>query len=299
MPIVNLGEVSLHYLQIPPEGNPAAPLADVVFIHGLGANLGFWYFNIAPAINDFARVTLFDMRGHGRSSMPDSGYRLEAFATDLHDLLNHLGIQRPHLVGHSLGGAVVSKFASFHPDNVASLMFVDTRLKLFQPTITMADWPGWEELKPLLNELGIRLQPEQGEVSYQLLREVAKLRSEDTDRSRKLLSKLAPSMLAGFAFTGVAGLRAARKLLNLLETTSALLDLSKDDDITEEQLRRLECPIAAVYGEVSQTLPTYRALKMLWPQLQSWVVPNAGHFFPISQPNALNSAMRSFLRELV
>lgn len=296
MPIITLRGVRFHYLQIQPEGQPEGPVADVVFIHGLGANLGFWYFNIAPAIADFARVTLFDLRGHGRSSMPDSGYRLESLASDLHGLMDHLGIDRPHLVGHSLGGAVMGKFAAIHPDQPASLMFVDTRLKLFQPTMTEADWPSWEAVGPLLDELGIVLRPEQGEVSYQLLREVARLQWEGADCSQDLLSKLADSMLAGFAFTGAGGHRAAGQLLKLLETTSALLDLSKDDDITEAQLKKLECPIAAVYGGASQTLATQQALTKLWPQLQSWIVPNAGHFFPTSQPRALNQAMRSFLK---
>ena len=296
MPFINLGAVRLHYLQIQPETQPKDPVTDVVFIHGLGANLGFWYFNIAPAIADIARVTLFDLRGHGRSSMPDSGYRLEDLASDLLGLLEYLEIDSPHLVGHSLGGAVMGKFAAMHPVEAASLMFVDTRLKLYQPTMTLADWPNWEAVGPLLNDLGIVLRPDQGEVSYQLLREVARLKCEDTDHGRDLMIKLADSILAGFAYTGPGGRRAAGQLLKLLETTSALLDLSKDDDITEAQLKKLKCPIGSVYGGASQTLATQQAMTKLWPQLRSWIVPNAGHFFPINQPHALTQALRYFLR---
>ncbi|QPN62155.1 alpha/beta hydrolase [Synechococcus sp. CBW1004] len=274
-------------------------MPDIVFIHGLGANLGFWYFNIAPAVSDFARVTMFDLRGHGRSSMPEHGYRMQDLAGDLEALLDHLEIGAPHLVGHSLGGAVMAEFAASHPDRAASLTFVDARLKLFQPTMTLADWPHWEAVKPVLDELGIVLKPEEGEISYQLLREIARLQWLAADRGEELMKRLSGSLLAGFTFTGAGGRRAAGQLLRLLESTTALAEMSKPDEKTLAQLKSIQCPVAAVYGAESQTLATHKALQDVWPDLNSWIIPNAGHFFPTTKPESLNTALREFYQNIL
>lgn len=267
-------------------------------IHGLGANLGFWFFNIAPALADIARVTLFDLRGHGRSSMPEAGYRLDDFAADLGALLDRLEIRSPHLVGHSLGGAVMANFVAHSPQRPASLTFVDVRLKIFQPTMTLDDWPSWPMVQPLFEEMGIVLHPEQGELSYQLLREIARLQWEAPDRGEALRSRLSGSLLAGFGFSHAGGRRTAGKLLQLLDSTTALSDLCKDDGFTKSQLEAIACPVAGVYGGASQTLGTLCALENILPKHRSWVIPEAGHFFPTTQPEALTVPLRKFLLEI-
>lgn len=298
MPVLTLGPVKINYLQLPPSQPKASEVLDVVLIHGLGANLGFWFFNIAPALADLARVTLFDLRGHGRSSMPPAGYRLNDFAADLGALLDHLEIRRPHLVGHSLGGAVMTNYVVHHPQRPASLTFVDVRLKLFQPTMTLADWPSWPLVQPLLDEMGIVLHPEQGELSYQLLREIARLQWEAPERGEALRSRLSGSLLAGFGFSHAGGRRTAGTLLQLLDRTTALPDLSREDGLTRSQLQAINCPVAGVYGGASQTLSTLSALESVWPRLRSWVIPEAGHFFPTTQPKALIVPLREFLSEM-
>ncbi|NJM97116.1 MAG: alpha/beta hydrolase [Phormidesmis sp. RL_2_1] len=169
-----LKSVTLNYLQLQPEGDSTG-LPQVVLIHGLAANLSFWYFSIAPLLAEVAQVTLLDLRGHGRSTMPPSGYQLTNMAEDIAQLLSYLKIDRPHLIGHSLGGSVMAHFASRYPQKPASLTFADVRLKLFQPAMTLADWPQWKTYQALLDDLGIALDPNSHELGYQLLLEMARL----------------------------------------------------------------------------------------------------------------------------
>lgn len=295
MPVTTLGSVDINYLQLAPEDSDVGTLPEVVLIHGLAANLSFWYFSVAPLLARVARVTLFDLRGHGRSSMPPCGYRLTEMAEDLAHLLDYLDIHRPHLVGHSLGGAIMADFASRYPQRPASLTFADVRLKLFQPSMTLVDWPQWEDYQPLLEDLGVVLDFSGGELGYQLLREMARLHWRSPEQSAQLQAVLPGSLFAGFTFTGKGGKQSARQLLTLLETTTVITDLSQDDGLTIEELRGIPCPVLAVYGSASQTLPTLAALQQVWTHLTVEMVADAGHFFPTTQPNALLQPLQAMV----
>lgn len=298
MAIANLSNVNLHYLQLQPEVTDENQLENIVLVHGLAANLGFWYFNIAPALAEKFRVTMFDLRGHGRSSMPPSGYTPAELAEDMAQLLDHLEIERFHLLGHSLGGSVVAHYACRYPHRLASLIFADTRLKLFQLAMTLSDWPQWREYQTQLKDLGIDLSSNSGELGYQLLAKMARFHIQSPELSAKLQTILPNSLFAGFAFTGKGGDRSAKSLLYLLETTTAIHDLSQNDCISIEQLRSIDCPILAVYGEQSQTLLTLKGLQSVWPHLTVNIVPNAGHFFPTTQPEALIRPVKEFLGQI-
>lgn len=295
MTIAILDSVNLNYLQLKPESSDAEALPHVVLIHGLAANLSFWYFSIAPQLAQVAQVTLLDLRGHGRSAKPPSGYRLADMAEDVVQLLDYLEIEHPHLVGHSLGGAVMAHLVGRYPQRPASLTFVDVRLKLFQPAMTVADWPQWDRYRSVLEDVGIVLDLNSHELGYQLLLEMARLHLRSPKLSAEMQSILPTSLFAGFAFSGKGGKRAAQQLLSLLETTTVIADLSDKDGLSLEQLKTVRCPVLATYGELSQTLPTLKGLKEIWPSLSVEIIENAGHFFPASQPAALVALLTDFL----
>ncbi len=97
----------------------------VVLVHGITESSRCWG-PITDRLGDH-RVVTVDLRGHGRSETADR-YDLEAMATDVVMLTAHLHLDRPHLVGHSLGGAVVS--ATGAAADVASVINVDQSLDL-------------------------------------------------------------------------------------------------------------------------------------------------------------------------
>jgi pimeloyl-ACP methyl ester carboxylesterase len=99
----------------------------VVMLHGLVIdNLSSWYYTLANPLALQADVHLYDLRGHGRSEMPPSGYTVADNVDDLVALLDDWGITEPvHLFGNSFGGVVSLALAHRHPERVASLFLVE------------------------------------------------------------------------------------------------------------------------------------------------------------------------------
>ncbi len=98
----------------------------VVLVHGITENREVWD-PIVGRLHDRFTVITVDLRGHGRSGMADD-YGLAAMTGDIIGVIADAGIERPHLVGHSLGGAVVSAVGSVVP--VESVINVDQSLRL-------------------------------------------------------------------------------------------------------------------------------------------------------------------------
>ncbi len=99
----------------------------VVFVHGLVMdNLSSFYFTLANPIAERAEAVLYDLRGHGMSERPATGYRVADLVADLAALLDALAIDRPvALVGNSFGGLLALAFAVHHPERVSRLALID------------------------------------------------------------------------------------------------------------------------------------------------------------------------------
>jgi pimeloyl-ACP methyl ester carboxylesterase len=67
-----------------------------------------------------------DLRGRGDSQKPDAGYGLEAHASDVVRVLDHLGLQDAVICGHSMGGFVALETALSHPDRVRAIVLLDS-----------------------------------------------------------------------------------------------------------------------------------------------------------------------------
>jgi len=91
MPLVNCGDIEIHYQD--------TGLGEVILlVHGLGSSGEDW----RPQIDYFSRdyrVIAVDCRGHGLSEKPDQAYSVELYCQDILSLLNHLDIERFHVVG--------------------------------------------------------------------------------------------------------------------------------------------------------------------------------------------------------
>lgn len=92
----------------------------VVFLHFSGANLMMWQ-RVVPRFEDRYRVVLVDLRGHGRSDAPETGYHMTEMARDVVGVMVQLGLERAHVVGSSLGAEVGLAMAADHPGRVISL----------------------------------------------------------------------------------------------------------------------------------------------------------------------------------
>lgn len=97
----------------------------VIFGHGLGGNHVVWYQQFVPFAERY-RVVVWDQRDFGRSTNRNGEAGPETAARDLIALLDHLAIERAHLVGQSMGGWAVLGAALQAPERVRSLVITDS-----------------------------------------------------------------------------------------------------------------------------------------------------------------------------
>lgn len=265
---------------------------DVVMIHGLGANLAFWYMGIAREIAAKFRVITYDLRGHGRSRMNGSGYTLTSMGDDLDALFDHLGVTRAHIVGHSFGARVALAYAIRRPERVASLTVADTQVSCLQPPVRLRDWPHWATWKKQLIEQGHDNLPSEDEIiNYRLLANFNRLSRQFANGRPLDVRHRGPSLR-----DRDMGRKGAQNWERLMSSTSAARDFENDSEITVPSLRRIAAPTLIIYGEYSHCLPTCRALKELIPGSHVMLVRGAGHFHPVIKPRRFLHALLPFLQ---
>jgi len=118
----------------------------IVAIHGLTSNHTVWY-PVADALAGSHRLIAYDLRGRGDSGKPEQGYSLAEHCADLLGLLDHLGLARAIVMGHSLGAHIGVRFAAVHPERVAKLVLFDGGLDVRAEV--------FDSLAPALSRLGV------------------------------------------------------------------------------------------------------------------------------------------------
>ena len=147
--------VSLRVLRWDPPGTGSSAsagaepsiAAPVLLVHGLASNARLWD-GVAPRLAAAGRrVTAVDLRGHGRSDKPDSGYDFATISEDLRRLIEALRFERPGIAGQSWGAGVVLDFAVRQPQMASGIVLVDgglTDLREAFPTWDVC----WTRLAP-------------------------------------------------------------------------------------------------------------------------------------------------------
>ena len=241
---------------------------DVILIHGLAANCAFWQMDLLLPLSANHRVTVYDLRGHGYSGMSASGYRPTDMAEDLLSLMDQLGIEKATIVGHSFGGAVALRFIE---KNYAR------------------DWPNATEALPKLHALGLAIPEDERDSGIWLLEQLAK----PEWRSERHKLRGSPLFMPFAPFGG--GARSADKWLKLLQTTRAREEISFIDGPTAEQISQITQPVMVYYGSHTTLQDSFHGLQRLLPNCSAVVAPQAGHFFPLSQPQTFGIEVAAFL----
>lgn len=224
----------------------------VVLVHGFTESLDATGWVSPEAIFDVLsrdfHVVAFDTRGHGKSDKPHDVDRYGAeMVEDVARLLDHLGIRAAHLVGYSLGGYLVAKFAATHPDRVLTATFGGSS------AMTRELWQ--TRFHARMDAMAVGL--EQRDARPLLTREnEPPLPPEELERmSRDLFSRNDPVALAA----------AARSF----EVATL---------VTSEEINRLSMPLLAVVGGADMAKEGVDAFKRVRPGLQVVVIDGATHF---------------------
>jgi pimeloyl-ACP methyl ester carboxylesterase len=141
--LITVGDIKLHYVQWGNQGPP------IICIHGLTAN-AFAFQSFADDLAKDHRVIAYDLRGRGDSDKPATGYSIPQHTEDLSKLIDVLELDRPILIGHSLGAMIALYFAAHHPDKLSKLVLVDAGTPL--PWKTPEEQPAW--LTAAIDRLG-------------------------------------------------------------------------------------------------------------------------------------------------
>lgn len=300
MPRIVLRGNQIHYQQL-----GRGP--DVLLIHGLFCNIAFWWFHVAPRLAETRRVTALDLRGHGFSGMPAAGYRAVDLADDVVALMDHLQMSEAHVIGHSFGGAVALALAALHPERVSRLTLADVWVPSLQRMAPLGGGPGWPVLRRRLAARGIVVDAQMPRVAQALYEELladdddadpvaepAAAPAEGAPAPDIPAPALRPALLRGALQFGPGPdgrpTRAMRRWQMLMQQTAARRELNDPAGLEPERLRRIARPIDLVYGARSRYRPSGDALRRLLPAARPILVPDAGHFFPLLNPEALIAA---------
>ena len=268
-PKVLVGGLNIHYHQ-------AGSGPHAVLIHGLTGSLADWEVRVVPLLKDSFTVLTYDLRGHGYTDMPPSGYTSADMASDLVGLLDALGIDRAHFIGHSFGGTVALHFAALHSDRVNALTVSDSRVWSLQRSLKIKDWVYWPMWKEQLQKHGLTLD-ENSELDFSLLELLRSQRSSQGTNEGTALDR-----------------RIEDHWLKLLSSTTANADLRDPAGLTPELISQVSVPAQAIYGEFSFCLPTLEGLKEHLQGLKSTILPGVGHFFPITRPELFIQHVKTF-----
>ena len=124
MPVINVFGTTLHY-DVAGEGT--SPDDNMVLIHGFGDSGLLWKSQVDYFKDRFSVITL-DMRGHGRSGVPEELglYTQDQVVEDVRAIMDHAGVERAVVGGHSLGGYTTMRFYQRYPDRVRAMILSGT-----------------------------------------------------------------------------------------------------------------------------------------------------------------------------
>lgn len=235
----------------------------VVFLHGLGGDRRLWLFQVPEFCARYPTV-LIDLRGHGLASRADADFTVADMARDVVRLTWHLGIERAHFVGLSMGGVVAQQIAFDFPPLIASLVLADTFSTLPEPLRDMA-----------AAALARMEQQDMGEIARERI-SLAFSNHVDAATREYFIQQLAKNDKQAY-------LRAARAVFTF---------------DAGERLKRLSQPTLVIVGEEDRVtpLPLAQELARSIAQSELAVVPQAGHISNVENPTHFNQAVLSFLR---
>lgn len=261
MPKANIGDAEIHY-----EETGAGEA--VMLVPGLGGGGGVWRRQI-PALSGDFRVVAHDHRGCGLSTPSLIDYSVEQMADDALRLMDRLGVDRAHWVGHSTGGAMGQIVAQDHPDRIGAL-------------VLSATWAGpdpyfrraFAARRAVLTALGTAEYARQSALSLHPPWYVSRHENLMEEQERYLAGTDQPVAIMQSRIDAICAFDRRGRLGEIAAPT--LVIVAEDDMVTPRYLS----------DEIAEAVPGAEKV----------VLPTGGHFLFHVLADAYNEAVGGFLR---
>ena len=235
------------------EGTP------LVLVHGYPLDHTIWYDMVAALENDFMLI-LPDLRGFGLTGVAESQFTIADMSSDIAGLLDHLGIDKVNIAGHSMGGYVALAFARHYPQRVLGLGLVSSQAPADTPERKQGRYTAAEEiLKNGVQSVAESMTP--------------KLTPDER------VQTFVRSLIAGQRPAGLAG---------------ALKAMAEREDSTPI-LSSFKFPVVVIHGDADELIPIQRAqeVKAAIPHATLTELPAIGHMPMIEAPQATADALKN------
>jgi pimeloyl-ACP methyl ester carboxylesterase len=235
------------------KGEPA-----ILLVHGWGTDRA-----VLKPLFDWARasrrVVAVDLRGFGESDAPEQSYSIQGYSDDLSFIASRLGLQRPIVVGHSMGGLIALDFADRHADQVSAAVVLEPMA--IAPELLQG-------LQPIL--AGVR-----------------------TDGYRDVVAGLM-NYLTGPHFEA----QARARLVSFIRSCHQHVLISAMEGIlafdSEAAAANVKCPL--LYLGTNTTYANLARFRELCPQLVTGQLVGCGHYFPLEVPEQINPMVARFIQ---
>jgi pimeloyl-ACP methyl ester carboxylesterase len=239
------------------QGSGSPPM---LLVHGWSCD----HTHFAPQAEHFSkrhRVISVDLRGHGASDTPDQEYTMAGFADDLAFLCEQIGVDRPVVVGHSMGGVIAFEMAARHPDIVGAAVAIDA--PLVPPAVLTGMLSGFvEDLK----------SPAYQDATRGFVNNVLFLPTDDVERKARIADQMAGAHQHVMA--------SAMACIVSCDTAASAAG----------------CQAPALVINAAAPLPDLDRLLELCPQIMIGQTVGAGHFNHLEVPDQVNAMIDRFMQ---
>jgi pimeloyl-ACP methyl ester carboxylesterase len=260
-------------------GSPDAPA--VLLLHGWPQHWYMWR-QVMPVLGGEYRLLAPDLRGFGWTEAPGHGYDAETFAADQVALLDVLGLERAHVVGHDWGGWTAMLLGMLHADRVDRMVVCNAPHPWAQltPRLALELWRSWYTWLIAMPVIGRRIL-ESAWISRQYMRINAALPfdAEETE-------------IYARSFREPARAQAVVELYRSYQRT--VLDSARG----RWQRERLHTPTLLLFGERDASLSTklLPGYERHADDMRLELVPDSGHFIVNEKPDLVIKRTREWLK---
>jgi pimeloyl-ACP methyl ester carboxylesterase len=233
----------------------------LVLLHGYPLDHHLWD-DVIPLLEDTFDLITPDLRGFGESTTVDTAYTMNDFASDIAGLLDHLGIGKATIAGHSMGGYVALAFARLYPERVSGLALVSSQVLADTPERREGRYKSADEVA----EEGIN-----GVVEAM----TTKFTSSETLQgfARRMMERQPPAAYIG----------ALKAMAERPDSTPLLLEINY--------------PVVVIHGDADMLIPVDRAreVKAALQKVNLIELSNVGHMPMMEAAQETANALKLFL----